>query len=320
VLNGGPGADTFNIQGTPFTGTAVVVNGGSGPDTFNVQGESGALITINGGTASNVINYDARGQSIGTGAGAVAFNGRPVVLYANIGTLNLNNAAGVETIAGPDTADRSTAFAGLSAQERFVQALYLDELGRAGAKAELDGWVGVLNGSGGSQTTVAGDILHSQEARDHLVKSWYVTFLGRQADGTEELGFVNQLVQGGTEEQVLSEILGSPEFDDRAQTLISTGTRQQRDVQALYELLLNRTGESLGVAGYVNALPQIGLQGVAQDFLTSTEFRGDLFEGYYNALLHRPSDPAISNAVFSNLDAAAIRIGFEGSAEFFTNG
>ena len=219
MLNGGPGADTFNIQGTPFTGTAVVVNGGSGPDTFNVQGESGALITINGGTASNVINYDARGQSIGTGAGAVAFNGRPVVLYANIGTLNLNNAAGVETIAGPDTADRSTAFAGLSAQERFVQALYLDELGRAGAKAELDGWVGVLNGSGGSQTTVAGDILHSQEARDHLVKSWYVTFLGRQADGTEELGFVNQLVQGGTEEQVLSEILGSADFYNRAQTL-----------------------------------------------------------------------------------------------------
>jgi hypothetical protein len=242
------------------------------------------------------------------------------VLYTNITNLNLNNAAGVESITGPDTADRPTAFAGLSAQERFVQAIYLDELGRAGAKAELDGWVGVLNGPGGSQTIVAGDILRSQEARDHLVKRWYVTFLGRQADGAEEMGFVNQLLQGGTEEQGLSEILGSAEFDNRAQTLSSTGTTQERDVQALYQLLLNRTGEALGVAGWVSQLPRIGLQGVAQAFLTLPEFRGDLFEGYYNALLHRPSDPAISNAVFSNLDAATIRIAFEGSPEFFTNG
>jgi Domain of unknown function (DUF4214) len=119
---------------------------------------------------------------------------------------------------------------------------------------------------------------------------------------------------------VLSGILGSAEFDSRAQTLTSTGTTQERDVQALYELLLNRTGEALGVQGWVSQLPRIGLQGVAQDFLTSTEFRGDLFEGYYNALLHRPSDPAISNAVFSNLDAATVRIVFGASPEFFTNG
>ena len=28
-----------------------------------------------------------------------------------------------------------------------------------------------------------------------------------------------------------------------------------------------------------------------KQFLTGTEFRSDQFEGYYNALLHRPSDP-----------------------------
>ncbi|GEM_PF-702097 len=299
---------------------SIVLNGGPGADAFNVQAIPNTVVTVNGGAAPNVLNFDAQGQSIGIGAGAIALKGRPAVLYANVATLNLNNAASVESIAGPDTANRPTAFTGLSAQEHFVQALYLDELGRAGARAELDGWVGVLNGPGGSQTIVAGDILRSQEARDHLVRSWYVTFLGRQADGTEELGFVNQLLQGQTEEQVLSEILGSSEFDGRAQTLSSTGTTQQRDVQALYELLLNRTGGSVEVAGWVGLLPRLGLQGVAQAFLTSQEFRGDLFEGYYNALLHRPSDPAISNAVFSNLDAATFRVDFEASPEFFTNG
>jgi Right handed beta helix region len=321
TVNGGSGSTVYNVQAAAdSTVTIVATPLPSSQTTFNVQAAAGALVTINGGAAPNVLNFDAQGHSIGVGAGIIDLNGRPTVVYTFITTLNLNNAAGVESIAGPDTADRPTAFTGLDAQERFVQALYLDELGRAGVKAELDGWVSVLNGPGGSQTVVAGDILRSQEARDHLVKSWYFTFLGRQANGTEEMGFVNELLQGQKEEQVLSQILGSSEFDGRAQTLSSTGTSQERDIQALYQLLLNRTGGSVDVAGWVSQLPRIGLQGVAQMFLTSAEFRGDLFEGYYNALLHRPSDPAISNAVFSNLDAATIRINFEGSPEFFTNG
>ena len=41
-------------------------------------------------------------------------------------------------------------FAGLTPQERFVQTLYLDALGRAGSKTELDSWVVTFNG-GSSQ-------------------------------------------------------------------------------------------------------------------------------------------------------------------------
>ena len=51
------------------------------------------------------------------------------ISYANVSTINLDNAGAVNAIAGPDTADRATAFVGLTAQERYVQALYLDELG-----------------------------------------------------------------------------------------------------------------------------------------------------------------------------------------------
>ena len=57
------------------------------------------------------------------------------------------------------------------------------------------------------------------------------------------------------------------------------------------------------------------------DFLTSTEFRTDDFEAYYNALLHRPDDSASLNSyVFSNLDVASVRVVFEASLEFFING
>jgi hypothetical protein len=60
---------------------------------------------------------------------------------------------------------------------------------------------------------------------------------------------------------------------------------------------------------------------VALAFQQSVEFRTDLTEAYYNALLHRPDDPmGLNGWVFSNLDAASIRLGFEASPEFFTNG
>jgi len=202
-----------------------------------------------------------------------------------------------------------------------VQALYRDELGRTGSLSELDYWVGVLNAPGGSQGVVAGDILHSAAARDHLVKTWYLTDLGRAAVGGEELAWVNLLLGGQSEEQVLSAVLGSTEFSNHAQVLIGSGTAQQRDVQALYKIFLNRTGSDADVAFWVNSLPTLGLQGVALAFQQTPEARSDLVMAYFNTLLHRPADPVgLSFWANSNLDEAGIRSGIESSQEFFING
>jgi hypothetical protein len=226
----------------------------------------------------------------------------------------------VDALGGPDTANRPTAFAGLTPQERFVQAVYLDEIGRAGSKGELDGWVALLNGPGG-QFSVASAIQHSQEARDHLVKSWYHAYFGRNAAGGEEQGFVSLLLAGQSEEQALSLLLSSPEFYARAQKLVNSATADARYVQSLYLLLLNRTGSDAEIAGWINALPQSGRLGVAQLILASPEFRTDDFEGYFNVLLHRPADPAFLNMLaFSGLDVSFVRTFFESSPEFFNNG
>jgi hypothetical protein len=214
----------------------------------------------------------------------------------------------------------------LSPQERAVQALYLDALGRAGSKAELDGWVGLLPAGATALTpTVVSGIEGSFEAQDHLVKTWYVTYLGRQAQGGEEMWAVNML-RGDvntaplSEEQVLAKLLSGPEFATRAQMLIGSGTSDECFVQALYQVLLGRTASDAEVAGWVSALPQLGRTGVAQGFLGSQEFRGNQFEGYYNALLHRPDDPAGLNGwVMSNLGMHTVRLGFEASPEFFAN-
>jgi hypothetical protein len=146
---------------------------------------------------------------------------------------------------------------------------------------------------------------------------------GEQGESGEQ-GFVNLLHAGQTEEQALSFLLGSAEFFNRAQTLVASGTPQERFVQALYLLLLDRTAAPNEVAGWVNALPVLGRQGVAQGFLMSREFRTYQFEGFYNALLHRPSaagdQPFISGLVVSSTDFRTARILFEGSPEFYSNG
>jgi parallel beta-helix repeat protein len=208
----------------------------------------------------------------------------------------------------------------LTAQERFVQAVYLDELGRAGATAELDGWVALLRGPGGQQG-VASAILHSTEGRDHLVKGWYATYLGRPAQGGEERVFVNMLLAGQTEEQALSVLLGSTEFTSHAQALVSSGTAQQNVVQALYEVLLERAPSPAELNAQVSNLATMGQQGLLLAFLQSQEYRSDVVGSDYVDLLHRGADPVgVSSWVFSNMDLGSIRLGFEASSEFFSNG
>jgi hypothetical protein len=208
----------------------------------------------------------------------------------------------------------------LTGLEAFVNGLYQQELGRSGSNAELDAWLPLLHLPGG-QAAVANDIATSTEARDDLVKGWYVTYLGRPAAGNEEQVWAKQLLSGQTEEQTLSAILGTAEFFNHAQTVIATGTPQERLVQSLYKLLLNRNGSASDAAGWVHILPQLGQQSVAAQFLATSEYRSDLVDSYYTAFLRRPPEQAgLEFWVTSNLDSTKIRASIEASEESFFDG
>ena len=344
VINGTAGDDSLLLELTPggvvgsvtyilnnnppvsLSGvTSFTFDGLGGNDTMTVSKVNGGplvpgIVHFDGGAGNNTLVVDAAGAITRESPGLVAFGDPQNLTYVNVSTININHAASVVAVAGPNTADRATALVGLTAQERFVQNLYLAELGRAGSTAELDGWVTVLNTSGAA--AVAADIQHSFEAEDHLVRTWYVAFMGRQAQGGEEQGWVGRLQQGQSEEQALSQILASPEFYARAQTLVSSGTADQPlHPGALSAAAQPDPGEPDGAAGWLNALPSLGRQGVAMGFLISPEFRADQFEGYYNALLHRPDDqPSLNTWVFSALNIEDVRISFEATPEFFVDG
>jgi predicted outer membrane repeat protein len=307
-------------------------DGNDGNDTMTVSLGNGrpllpGFVHFDGGTGSNTLTLDAASTALDgvllTQPGRILADGQ-AISYASVGTTNLDNSVAVNVTPGPDTVDRDTALASLSSSERFVQALYLDVLGRAGAKAELDGWLGTLK-AGGQQAVAAG-IEGTFEARDRLVQTWYRAYLGRTAAGGEERGWVNLLLAGQSEEQVLGQVLGAVggEFYQRAQTLIPQGSADQRYVQALYQVLLGRSAGSAELAGWLTALPGMGRAGVARAILQGSEARSDVFVGYYEALLHRPSSssdqPFLSAMIGSGVDDYSVRLLFEAGPEFFANG
>ena len=324
---------TFNVTGGSCGMTVALPPEGPvlpGPIRINASAGSTAALTI-----------DASGVSGGTAAlvtqpGAVVADGQQVLYNANAGPFYFPVTAGVNASTAPLYPAPYGAFiigyydghpplipptpVPMRPSEHFVQVLYLDVLGRAGTPAEVTSWANLLDNQNWSRVAVAAGIEGSFEARDRLVKTWYATYLGRPAQNGEELGWVNLLEQEQPEEQVLSDILGGSEFFARAQALAPSGTPTERYVQALYQALLGRPGGGAEVAGWDAQVAALGTQGVALDFLFSREFRADQFEGYYNALLHRPDDPAgLAFWANSPLDMGTARLGFEASAEFYAS-
>jgi hypothetical protein len=209
----------------------------------------------------------------------------------------------------------------LDANHTFVQALYNDFLGRNGAQAELDGWVAALPGLG--QGGVANAIARSPEGLTHAVDGLYIQLLGRQAQGGEEQGFVQLLQHGATQEQVVADIVSSPEFATHANTLVGGNNADAAFVGALYRLLLNRTAGTAEVNGFLGVLPALGRAGVGLAVEESAEFRGDVVTGLFSSLLDRTTSPStaeVAGWVNSGLDVLSLEVALASSSEYFQKG
>jgi hypothetical protein len=204
------------------------------------------------------------------------------------------------------------------ADAALIETLYEERLERPAAASEVAEWMNVLDQQG-SQAVVQG-IEQSPEARTLLVKNLYRQYLGRNAVGGEEQGWVAQMLRGATQEQVTAGILSSGEFYHRAQALATSGTADQRYLQALYSTLLGRGASTAEVNAWASLLPTVGRTGVAQGFLQSNEFRAGMVTAFYSNFLGRSPDPAgLAAWVSSRQDLNQIRLGFERSAEFRAN-
>ena len=124
--NGGRPVNDNNVNTFTYNGT--------GDDAATVNVPSGGNLASDGvfinNTDSLTVNGD--GQTFVTPPRYVNSVDPQVIGYANVRTITINGAVAVDALPGPDTADRAAALAGLTGNARFVQTLYLDDLGRVG--------------------------------------------------------------------------------------------------------------------------------------------------------------------------------------------
>jgi len=216
----------------------------------------------------------------------------------------------------------------LSADERFVDQLYKDFLGRSGSGEELNGWVVQLPAAG--RGGVSNAIARSEEALKRVIDSMYQQFLGRTADAGGEAAWLNFLQVGGTEEQVMEGLLASAEFAGRATALFGSADANANYIRGLYDLVLGRSASAVEVAGWLGSLPSMGRAGLATLFVTCAEFRSDAVRTYYGngsqvaepffpGLLGRvnpPADGEVSPWVNSGLDLLSMEVSLAASAEY----
>lgn len=330
-----------NILNTSGIGTGLYVNifGNGSTTVAQVEGNdfhgNKVGVDVNGvtGSATGAGNIDLGGgsNSFGVSKGGNNFRGfdgaighfaiilhntdanNTVSAQRNIFDIGANLALVVKDGGnGGGTGAISTTNA-LNADRSFVQNLYTRFLGRAGDPAngsELDSWVSVLGSKG--RAAVVNGIVKSSESLGRIVGRFYINYLGRTADSAGLAGWVGAVQNGLSLEQVEAGFISSPEFLSHINTDF---------VQALYLNILNRTGSSAELASWNNALPQLGLKGVAASFTTSSEHRSRVILTDFTNFLHRtPSAAEIANLAAFPGDLLAIDMALLGSQEFYDHG
>jgi len=316
--------DTVELRNITTVSTAMDDND-LGTISFPDVDLGDALYSFGFGTLESV-NFANKSNVVINGNGENNFSVVAVTTAAaGFQSLTLNGAAGLNVAAirslpaGVTPSLSNIQVQAPGSQAVFIEEIYEERLGRLANEAELVAWLTVFQASG--QTAVATGIEQSLEARTDLVDEFYQRYLGRGAVNGEAQHWVQLLMQGETDEQVIAGIVSSSEFYARSQTLVGSGTPDQRYVQALYQLLLNRFPAVSELNSWVGQLPALGRSGVALGFLGSSEFRTAAVTDYYVEFLQRlPDAPGLAGWLASGLSLEQIRVGLESSGEFLADG
>jgi hypothetical protein len=269
----------------------VTVNGQAGADLFvvNLTSVPAGLksVTING----NYVNSVLAGVSLPTASG--------FYIYKNLQRVDTN------------------------ANSIFVDLLYAEILNRTAEWKSLNYWGDQL-ATVMTRYDVINGIEQSAEGRTNLLRNWYRHLLRRDLDSYGMSYWLGLFQQGATEEQVEADILGSPEFAAVAQNMIGGTDPNQSAIQAMYQLLLNRTADNSALSYWWNFLQNNSMATAAQTILQSQEFRALAVSGFYLSLLGRRIDD-VSKNFFASPDLqgqslSQMRKMIEDSPEFYARG
>ncbi len=302
----GGGAYNFD-SGSVGAGSTTIANSTINNNAAD-SGDGGGLNA--GGAIQLQVGAKIDGNRAGNKGGGV-FSHTPQIAIQDAEVVRNSAPTG-----NPDVQVLTSSGVPLSAEELYVQTLYLNTLGRTGTKGDYDGWVSVLSSSGA--TAVAAGVARSPEGAAHLIGNLYLTYLGRPVDAMGVASWAPTIEAGGTVEAVTAGILGSAEFATRANALIGGDNPNANYVQAVFQLVLLRAPSGPELTAGQSAVSSSGRSAFALGILQGNEYRTLVVTDLYFSDLKRPLAPSMSELngwTNANLDLLTIQTLIEGAPE-----
>jgi hypothetical protein len=215
------------------SGSPLTINTGGGDDVVGVAASETTNfngVTIDGGPGNNTLGVvDISGGGVVRNFPVSPNSGTVAVIYPDsrdfISYLNFPNIGG-----------------SLDANRNYIISLFHQILGRSPTAGELTTFTNLLLSQG--RLDVVTTLERSQEGRTHLVDGWFLQYLGRPANPGEDTPFVQALLAGEAEEDVLSSLTGNSAF-------FHSNDYRNQQVFAYYERLVLRVPSQTEVNNWV---------------------------------------------------------------------
>jgi hypothetical protein len=183
-------------------------------------------------------------------------------------------------LSAPRTAGARTA----EGDQRFVQSLSLDFLGRASSAGEVDRATGRL-AAGATRSDIVESYAGSDEWVSTLIDGFYQSTLDRGPDPGGLQYWFDKINQGMTPAAVASRFYASDEYFNRS------GATNVAWATDLYEEILGRQPDQGGLADWTGKADRgVSRTSIAADFYGSLESRRTRVTALYEALLARRPD------------------------------
>lgn len=175
----------------------------------------------------------------------------------------------------------------ITANGHFAAAAYQLFLQRPPSLTEQINWQTRLD-AGVAKTELTEALAGSDEWAGVMIDDLYQVVLGRPSDPSGRDYWLSQMAGGLRFEQVAANFFGAPEYYDRV------GGTDAAFVTALYDAILGRSADSLGLGFWVDQLETgaVTPYQVAAGFYASPESRQDRVTDLYQRILGRQPDAA----------------------------
>jgi hypothetical protein len=199
----------------------------------------------------------------------------------------------IAILVGSDEYFNSPAHGG-GTNETWVTAVYHDILGRDPDPSGQAAFLAQLN-AGASRSTVALEMLSSDEYRRILIQSYFTKYLGRVPSEGDFNVFLQTFQQGATDETVLSIIVGSAEYFQRQMgSAVTLADQDVNWINAAYVQVLGRSqapslDETAGFRDSLTAGEGQARSKVSGSLVNSDAYRRAVINQTYVAFLGRPA-------------------------------